>query len=189
MIVVAGESRHEEPVTPLDKTFLRPSTTLMASRWCPAPISWSWRWDPQFNSSQPFSGITIKIRSDIKHLFFFFSFRGTIGVMIGTLSLSSVRQTTAIAVATRQPLWNWTIPLNIHCKLHLLWWSFSYKVLCQEQVWTLFQVFYLKNENEACLEDYKGFQLLWHYLHFVTLISLLLKSLVCFFGYFLSCSV
>ncbi len=64
MIAVAGESLHVELVTRLDRTFLRPSTTLTASRWCPALISWSWRWEIQFSSSQPFSGMKIIIRSN-----------------------------------------------------------------------------------------------------------------------------
>ncbi|XP_051541200.1 uncharacterized protein LOC127433378 isoform X3 [Myxocyprinus asiaticus] len=82
MIVVVGESLLEVLDTPLDKTSLKPSITLMASRWCHALISSSWR--------------------------------DTTGVMIGMSSQSSVRQTTAIAVATRLPLWNSMILLNIH---------------------------------------------------------------------------
>lgn len=44
------------------------------------------------------------------------SFRDTTGVMIGMLSPSLVHQTTAIAVATKLPSWNWMILLNIPCK-------------------------------------------------------------------------
>ena len=54
MTAAVGASLPEALATPLARTSRRPSTMPMGSRWCPAPISWSWRYDPVAAATRPY---------------------------------------------------------------------------------------------------------------------------------------